>query len=76
MVDVHHDLVAALMTLDCERPHAIGAHILQRHRLDRIIEAGAGRRGAEIACQFGRNLTPIMPRLISELEMQAGDDSV
>ncbi len=33
---------AALMTLDRERPHAVLAHVLQRHRLDRIIEARAG----------------------------------
>jgi hypothetical protein len=32
------------MTLDRERPHAIVAHVLQRHRLDRIVGTRAGHR--------------------------------
>jgi hypothetical protein len=38
VVDVHDHFVPALVTLDRERPHAIGAHVAEVHRLDRIVE--------------------------------------
>jgi hypothetical protein len=44
--------------------------------LARGLNDGTVRSGAEIVRQFGRNLTPIMPWLVSEREMQAVDDAV
>jgi hypothetical protein len=41
MVDVHDQLVQALVTLHDERPHAVLAHVGEVHWLDRISEAGA-----------------------------------
>jgi len=42
-VDIHDHLVPALVALDRERPHAILAHVLQRHWLDWIVEARTHR---------------------------------
>ena len=39
VVDVYHDLVPALMAVNPRRLHAILPHVLQRRRLDRIVEA-------------------------------------
>jgi hypothetical protein len=35
----------ALVALDRERSKAILVHVAEGHRLDRIVEAGAGQRG-------------------------------
>src|SRR6516162_3719650 len=39
MVDVQDHLMAALRTLDRERPHTVLAHIRQVHRFDRVVQA-------------------------------------
>jgi hypothetical protein len=42
MIDIHDHLVAALVALDRERPHAVLAHVGEVHWLDRSGEAGGG----------------------------------
>jgi hypothetical protein len=47
----------------------------ERRRLYQMVEAVGCHREAKMVRQFDRNLTPTMPRFVSEGEMQAGDDS-
>ena len=42
VINVHDPLVPALVALDVERAHAVRPHVREVHRLDRIVEAGAG----------------------------------
>jgi hypothetical protein len=42
VVDVQHHVMPALLALDVERPHAVGPHVREVHRLDWIVEAGTG----------------------------------
>jgi hypothetical protein len=41
-VGTHDRAVATLAALDVERPHAVGAHVRQVHRLDGFVEATGG----------------------------------
>ena len=49
VVDVQNHLMPTLIALDVERAHAVGPHVLQRHRLDRIIEAGTGHQNLNVS---------------------------
>jgi hypothetical protein len=45
VVDIHHYLMPAQVALDVKRPHAVRAHVAQRHRLDWFVEVkGCHRR--------------------------------
>jgi hypothetical protein len=42
VVDVENHAMATLVALDVERPHTVVAHVLQRHRLDGVVETASG----------------------------------
>ena len=46
MVDVHDRCVPALIALNPQGPHAILTHVLEVHRLDRVIETRTGHNRA------------------------------
>jgi hypothetical protein len=74
MVDVQDCLVPALPALHIERAHAVGPHVGEVHRLDRITRPGASHRWRSDVCQIGLNLALIMPRNFSEGEIVRADD--
>jgi hypothetical protein len=66
VIGVDDHLVPALMALDRERPHAVLAHVGEVHRLDRIVEAGAGHWSKALCAGIGRmaSATQIAPNIL------------
>jgi hypothetical protein len=53
VVDIHHYLMPAQVALDVKRPHAVRAHVAQRHRLDWFVEVKVA-----IAAVFYKKMVP------------------
>jgi hypothetical protein len=53
MVDIHDRCVPALIALNPQGPHAVLTHVLEVHRLDRVIETRVGHRTMTITATGG-----------------------
>src|SRR6516162_7247330 len=62
MVDVHDHCVPALIALDPRGPHAVLTHVLEVHRLDRVIETRTGHS------RDSRSRLDLVPRQFERLD--------